>query len=157
MLRRGTCIVYLDRTTRVQIHGPGRSVIYTHRGTYSCDHHSTFWCQVRLRKPKPPSFGILRLFLRHKVTNENVHIRSHSIFREPRMYSRNRYLDHRPSLDTLLGTEIQLKTLSTDKVFAEQASIMTAYTNTFASSRIDLDAIEFVQLDDSVQVYVSAS
>jgi hypothetical protein len=32
---------------------------------------------------------------------------------------------------------------------------MTAYTNTFASSRIDLDAIEFVQLDDSVQVYVS--
>jgi hypothetical protein len=50
---------------------------------------------------------------------------------------------------------IQLKTLSTDKVFAEQASIMTAYTNTFASSRIDLDAIEFVQLDDSVQVYVS--
>jgi hypothetical protein len=49
---------------------------------------------------------------------------------------------------------IQLKTLSTDKVFAEQASIMTAYTNTFASSRIDLDAIEFVQLDDSVQVYV---
>jgi hypothetical protein len=46
---------------------------------------------------------------------------------------------------------IQLKTLSTDKVFAEQASIMTAHTNTFASSRIDLDAIEFVQLDDSVQ------
>jgi hypothetical protein len=155
MLRRGTCIVYLDRTTRVQIHGPGRSVIYTHRGTYSCDHHSTFWCQVRLRKPKP-SFGILRLFLRHKVTNENVHIRSHSIFREPRMYSRIGIwiID---LLDTRLRTEIQLKTLSTDKVFAEQASIMTAYTNTFASSRIDLDAIEFVQLDDSVQVYVSAS
>jgi hypothetical protein len=77
------------------------------------------------------------------------------------MYSRNRYLDHLTTLfpDTLwLGTGcIQLKTLSTDKVFAEQASIMTAYTNTFASSRIDLDAIEFVQLDDSVQVYVSAS
>jgi hypothetical protein len=93
--------------------------------------------------------------LRHKVTNENVHIRSHSIFREPRMYSRNRYLDHLTTLfpDTRLGTGcIQLKTLSTDKVFAEQASIMTAYTNTFASSRIDLDAIEFVQLDDSVQV-----
>jgi hypothetical protein len=47
--------------------------------------------------------GILRLFLRHKVTNENVHIRSHSIFREPRMYSRNRYLDHLTTLfpDTL--------------------------------------------------------
>jgi hypothetical protein len=71
------------------------------------------------------------------------------------MYSRNRYLDHLTTLfpDTRLGTGcIQLKTLSTDKVFAEQASIMTAYTNTFASSRIDLDAIEFVQLDDSVQV-----
>jgi hypothetical protein len=86
---------------------PGRSVIYTHRGTYSCDHHSTFWCQVRLRKPKP-SFGILRLFLRHKVTNENVHIRSHSIFREPRMYSRNRYLDHLTTLfpDTLAGDRV---------------------------------------------------
>jgi hypothetical protein len=40
----------------------------------------------------------------------------------------------RPSFRTLwLRTGcIQLKTLSTDKVFAEQASIMTAYTNTFA-------------------------
>lgn len=50
---------------------------------------------------------------------------------------------------------IQLKTVSVDKVLLEQNTIKTAYTNTLASTSIDLDTIEFVNLDDGVQVYVS--